>query len=318
MPRLDSHEATIHTRAINARRHRCRLWHSKELSSRLFELPLPILLLLGLVMISVIVCIFALLFLAQGQDCWYYTGDFDLHQMMHASVHCFTTIGFGSVYPICDFAHVLVLLEQYLAYSITALLGAVMVLHCLQPHAKVRFADVATFPVKADGQVELTMRLVNETRNKIQHCRAEVHCAVLQPTQEPEYSQVELPLRHDFSAQILPGEHWLLEHPFSLSPLRELAGAKEAAVLSVKELDEIFDCILWVDLLLTVVDPLYGQQVRLHKRYTRHNLVSYAKFANMVSVETVKNSGGFITERLVTQDHARLNEYIEIEQLVAL
>ena len=58
--------------------------------------------------------LFAAFFYAEGEAC-YETDEFDFAQMIWLSVHTFTTVGFGSVFPTCAGGHLIVLAEQYVA-----------------------------------------------------------------------------------------------------------------------------------------------------------------------------------------------------------
>eukprot|EP00930_Biecheleria_cincta_P013610 TRINITY_DN12046_c0_g1_i2.p1 TRINITY_DN12046_c0_g1~~TRINITY_DN12046_c0_g1_i2.p1 ORF type:complete len:318 (-),score=25.46 TRINITY_DN12046_c0_g1_i2:230-1183(-) len=310
MPRL-SDSATTLTHKVEAWTHRRDFM---EWMSRLLEMNTSLVILLGLVANFLVVVIFALLYWANGENCVFIAeGEFGFSSMFYLSVHSFTTIGFGSIFPTCSFAHVLVLTEQYIAYVVTAVLGAVIVVQSLKPRAKIRFAKDAMFTVSDDGQCRLMIRIANDTRYPVEHCGASARCKLRRmgagdlPTR-----QIELPLMSDFNARLGRGQHWVLVHALKSSPLVETVLDSVPEVLSEEDLQEVFAQIWLIDVMLYVVDPIYGQEVRFHKRYTKNEMVSHARYADMLFTDVIsKHPDGSPSEVQIRHDYSLLDEYTE-------
>ncbi len=84
---------------------------------------------------------FAAFFFALGESCFVVLiGDFGFFEMLWLSVHTFSTVGYGSVYPTCGAGNVAVLLESYISMLVQAIVGAYVVFVFMRSRAKVRFS----------------------------------------------------------------------------------------------------------------------------------------------------------------------------------
>ena len=74
----------------------------------------------------------------------------------------------------------------------------------------------------------------------------------------------------------------------------------------------LFAFISWLDVGVSVFDPVYHQPVLLSKRYGVHDIVSHADWADMLRFEVLsKREDGSPEVMGVTHDHALLDAYVE-------
>ena len=112
-----------------------------EAIPRLLELGMSSLLMAGLLANLAGCVLFAALFFAGGEACYSTSNGFSFSEMMWLSVHTFTTVGYGSIYPVCVWGQALVLIEHYLALVLSSLVVAVFLFKFLRPHPLVRFSE---------------------------------------------------------------------------------------------------------------------------------------------------------------------------------
>ena len=75
-----------------------------QLVPKLLELGSLTVIGLGMLMYSAWVTIFALLFFAAGEECFgldALVSEFNFSEMLWLSVHTFSTVGYGSTFPVC-------------------------------------------------------------------------------------------------------------------------------------------------------------------------------------------------------------------------
>ena len=87
---------------------------------RLLRTGLPLILLGGLIMNMAVICLFAGLLYAAGEDCIAFHDDANgtrnaqfYERVIWVSMHSFTTIGYGSGFPTCHTTEFLIFLEYY-------------------------------------------------------------------------------------------------------------------------------------------------------------------------------------------------------------
>ena len=132
MPRLGTNAPTIEFASDHVK---C-IFDPLEVISRMLSLSLGKIIVLGFLSHLFTVCLFAGLFMACGEDCYeeLEEWEFDFEQMFARSVHTFTTVGYGSVYPTCSKGQLLVLFEEYWALIAQLVLGAFILLKVMTPH----------------------------------------------------------------------------------------------------------------------------------------------------------------------------------------
>ena len=142
--------------------------------SRMLPRSLISLILLGFLFNLTIVLIFAGLFTACSEDCFNDTDDFTFQETTFSlSVQTFTTVGYGGIYPTCTGGQLLVLFETYTALMAQLVLGALVLIKVLEPHAKIRFATSVLVSTCGDGW-QLQVRAANQSRYALEHGKAQL------------------------------------------------------------------------------------------------------------------------------------------------
>ena len=148
----------------------------KKLSiAAILQLPSLASLLLALVLYVGLCVVFALLYYALGAAC--YDDDavegFSFGDMLWLSVHAFSSIGFGSVYPSCASGQVLVLLEAFTSLVVSSVLAGVVLFQVMRPRARARFSSHLLVH-ESHGCSCLTFRLARESRFELRDARLQV------------------------------------------------------------------------------------------------------------------------------------------------
>ena len=283
----------------------------------LLKLPLPIFLLVGLGVIFVVIILFALLFAACGADC--FSTEFDAETMLWFSAHTFVTMGNSDTH--CGGGQLIIVLEFYAALIVQLVLGAVIVVKAMTPRANVRFATNALISVDDAKGHRIVFRLANESRYGLKHATADVR-VMLDPSKmgaaakHKNFSpQIVLPLVNSGKTFFGTGDHWVLCHNLDAdSPLVKLGALDSNAdgVVDASEVEPLLAFITWLDVGISVFDPVYHQPVLFSKRYGVHDIVSHADWADMLRFEVLsKRDDGSPEVMGVTHDHALLDAYVE-------
>lgn len=104
------------------------------------RLPLPKLILVCLVCNVCAVLIFAIVYWLFGEECYAAWDEFTFHAVLSLSVHTFTTVGFGSIYPICSGVEMVVLIQNFFALCLGSVLVAGFMNQVLEPKPMIRFS----------------------------------------------------------------------------------------------------------------------------------------------------------------------------------
>ena len=111
------------------------------------------------------------------------------------------------------------------------------------------------------------------------------------------------------------GDHWVLCHVLDAdSPLVKLGALDRNGdnEIDATEIEPLLGYIAWLDVGVSVFDPVYHQTVLLSKRYGVHDIVSHADWADMLRMEVLaKREDGSPEVVGVTHDHALLDAYVE-------
>lgn len=114
-----------------------------QIVPRLLRLQPMAVFLLGALFYASVALTFACLYFVTGSACFdLVDADFAFLEMLWLSVHTFSSVGFGSVYPTCSAGQLLVLLESYCALLVQAVVGAYVVFVFMRSRAKVRFSKL--------------------------------------------------------------------------------------------------------------------------------------------------------------------------------
>jgi len=215
-------------------------------------------------LVSCVLC--GLLFLACGSDCFVITrGPHDdpdaplrLDEAIWLSIHTFSSIGYGSIYPTCAAGQILVLLEYYVSIVITAIISAALIFKFLKPLPHVAFSDNVLIDTSADIDGDgvpdgtyLTFRMAKECPHALTDCQIEVS-ATIKHMVGTGGQDVMLELR---SSSIPELQAWVVWHKIDeYSPLYSpLHDVSRFVGLNVR---------------LSVFDTIYSQTVRIAKHYT--------------------------------------------------
>lgn len=122
--------------------------------------------------------LFAGLYLAQP-GCIEGVEEGDFLGMLWFSVHTLSTIGFGHLRPVTDFANFLVTVESFVGLAGAALATALMFAKFARPQARVVFSRNLVLRQLAGGAV-LQVRVANERNNQILDARLHLSAMVLE------------------------------------------------------------------------------------------------------------------------------------------
>ena len=186
-----------------------------------------------------------------------------LHLRVFLQVHTFTTVGYGSVFPTCPRGQLLVLVEEYTALIAQLVLGALILLKVMTPHASVRFAtSVLISPCQTNSGWQLNIRFVNQSRYALVHGKAQMRMLFQDTT--GSYTHLKISLVAGAKALMLPGEPWTLRHIFDASSPIEIAMGADRdgdGLISDVELHQMLEKVFAIDVSLSFVDPVYGPKV---------------------------------------------------------
>jgi hypothetical protein len=95
----------------------------------------------GLALYVAVLLVFACVYYAIGEGCFYNTsGRFDFLEMTWLSVHTISTIGYGSVHPTCASSQLVVSVEAYVSVLVQAVVSAYVVFIFMRSRTRIRFS----------------------------------------------------------------------------------------------------------------------------------------------------------------------------------
>ncbi|HEY5364563.1 MAG TPA: ion channel [Aestuariivirga sp.] len=99
------------------------------------------------------------------------------------SIEAFTTVGFGEMYPITTWSHLVYSIEGFIALLFTAALTGVIFARFSRPRARILFA---ANPVVAqhDGKTHFMLRIANARHNYIADANAQLWLIRIEPSKE--------------------------------------------------------------------------------------------------------------------------------------
>ena len=249
--------------------------HTMKLGVDLIRFPLWLLLLLFFLANVLCVVVFAALYYAADEGCFVASSTrqgFSFVQMLWLSVHIFTTVGFGSIYPedACIMPNLLTFVEHFIGVLDIAVFTAILISKLTQPSPVVRFSE--KFLVSHDEEQRdswLTFRMVRESMHKLRDCRIRVQCGLINRDADGEISGCSEETLSLVCAEKSNLETWFVRHRIDGSSPLSQERLKDLAFLNVS---------------LTVFDTAHAQEVRLYHSYTPgRDMVRNATFDVMKS-----------------------------------
>jgi inward rectifier potassium channel len=214
--------------------------------------------------------LFAAAYLAQpGSVAHAQPGSFE--DAFFFSVQTIATIGYGGMYPVTRYAHMLVVFEAMTGILGIAVITGLTFTRFARPSARVLFANKITITPR-DGVPHLMFRMANWRRNRIVEAQLRVVMLVNERTREGEMlrRQIDLPLLRDRTALFFLT--WTAMHridadsPFyGPAALEKLAERRAELFLSLMGFDETI-----------------GQTIHARREYGLSDIVAGARFADVL------------------------------------
>jgi inward rectifier potassium channel len=216
--------------------------------------------------------LFAWLFLAEpGAIANVRPGSFE--DAFYFSVQTLATIGYGGMYPVTRFAHLVVTFEALTGIMSVAVVTGLTFTRFARPTARVLFSEKVVL-ARRDGVPHLMFRIANWRRNQISEAHLHVVLMATERTREGEVlrRQTDLPLLRDRTAVFALS--WTAMHvvdeqsPFHGEGALERLRAQKA---------ELF-------LSLTGMDETIGQTITARHGYTLDDIVTDVRFADVLTI----------------------------------
>ena len=189
------------------------------------------------------------------------------------SVQTIATIGYGGMYPVSRYGHVLVVIEAMTGMLGIAVITGLTFTRFSRPSARVLFSDKLTITPR-DGVPHLMVRMANWRRNRIVEARLRIVMLADERTREGEMlrRQIDLPLvRAETAIFFLT---WTAMHRirrvepfFGPGAMDRLRGRRAELFLS-----------------LTGFDETIGQTIHARREYTLGDIVPGVRFADALTL----------------------------------
>lgn len=189
------------------------------------------------------------------------------------SVQTIATIGYGGMYPVTRYGHVLVVIEAMTGMLGIAVITGLTFTRFSRPSARVLFSNKLTITMR-DGVPHLMVRMANWRRNRIVEARLRIVMLLDERTQEGEMMrrQMDLPLVRAETAMFFLT--WTAMHridessPFFGEGAIERLRARRA---------ELF-------LGLTGFDETIGQTIHARREYALADIIWGVRFADVLTI----------------------------------
>ncbi|MBJ7899993.1 MAG: ATP-sensitive inward rectifier potassium channel 10 [Cyanobacteria bacterium RI_101] len=185
------------------------------------------------------------------------------------SVHTFSTVGYGSMYPETLTAHWIAALEIFTGILSVAILTGLMFARFAKPTARVLFSAVAVI-CPFEGVETLMFRAANRRANRILEAQVRVSLVRDHVTQEGHSIRRFYDLKLLRSQTPVFGLSWLIMHP--IDPESPLYG-KSAEEWSADNYE------LWIS--LTGLDETFSQTIHSRYAYAGEDLHWRRRFADI-------------------------------------
>ena len=214
--------------------------------------------------------LFACLYLAQpGSIAHARPGSFE--DAFYFSVQTIATIGYGGMFPLTRYAHIVVVIEAMTGMLGIAVITGLTFTRFARPSARVLFANKITITPR-DGVPHLMFRMANWRRNRIVEAQLRVVLLVTERTREGEMlrRQIDLPLERDRTALFFLT--WTAMHKIDAgSPFHGPAAMEKLA----ERRTEIYVSLMGFD-------ETIGQTIHARTDYALSDIVAGARFADVL------------------------------------
>lgn len=214
--------------------------------------------------------LFASLYLLQP-GCIAHARPGSFEDAFYFSVQTIATIGYGGMYPLTRYAHIVVVIEAMTGMLGIAVITGLTFTRFARPSARVLFANKITVTPR-DGVQHLMFRMANWRRNRIVEAQLRVVLLVTERTREGEVlrRQVDVPLVRDRTALFFLT--WTAMHKIDAdSPFHGPAALEGLA----ERRGELY-------LSLMGFDETIGQTIHARHEYVLSDIVVGARFADVL------------------------------------
>ena len=234
--------------------------------------------------------LFGALHYSVGAECYSLDEEFSFAESVWLSVHTFSTVGYGSIYPTCMGGQLIVMVESFVSLVVTSVMGGRILFEVMRPRSRVRFSNVFLLDQDKAGNAVLTFRMARECGSLLRDATVEVQARMIAigPDGTALGRREKLELRSSSFNQL---EQWQVYHIIDQgSPLHA-------------HLDRIGEVLTGIEVSLVAFDTSYMQEVRLYASYRNCELVTHARFVDMITARDVNG------ERVVTIDHSKIDAF---------
>jgi inward rectifier potassium channel len=208
------------------------------------------------------------------------------------SVQTLATIGYGSMSPRTEYAHLLVTVEAFAGTLFVAVVTGLVFSKFSRPTSRVMWSDKAII-TRRDGVQSLVFRVANVRANQIVEAQVRVALARNETTQEGERVRRFYDLKLVRDRNVMFVLTWTVVHAITPdSPLHGLDAAKwkelsAQLILSLIGIDETFAQTVHARHAYTAGDIVWNQRfVDILREENGERIVDYARFHDLVPDDT--------------------------------
>lgn len=187
------------------------------------------------------------------------------------SVQTMAGIGYGAMYPVSTYAHVVVFIESFVGLALVALATGMLFAKFSRATAMVAFADVMVVHMR-NGVPSLMFRMANERNNQIVEARVTLSALIAEVTEEGDSMRRLRTLELERDMTPLFSLSWLAFHPIDeRSPFYAL----ENGILD--------DRVLAYVVTFSGLDGTFNQTVHARRVFSPSAVKIGARFIDMIS-----------------------------------
>jgi inward rectifier potassium channel len=212
---------------------------------------------------------FAALFLLFPNSLYNVASD-DFLAAFFFSVHTFTTIGYGNVYPINNYGNFLVTIESFLGVTSVAMMTGLMFAKFSVPKALIEFTDKMVI-AERNGERLLMFRLINKRTNRLVDGKISVVFMRDETTKEGELFRKMHDLKVNRNHSPFFALSWTVSHPLD-----------EESPLFKDTIEDLQKNEAMVFVSVTGIDETTGQTIHSQKIYLHSDIVFNKRFKDIL------------------------------------